>query len=457
MNFDARKIMADSRIFLSYLGIKGVKYKEAANNLIQAISSGYLEVTVLHEDLVTCLYFLPKEQCLALHSLLNNLKVTVFSFKEPLCAEFNEHFIAQIGLLKLNDPRNTFVLAAFLAFNQTSTFSEEFDAFVTFSPQDFHDQDNGVKSVIDLLDDLSNDLHNKRESLKRKLTSKNTKVSFCPARTNAAIRGRENLREDPLFKDDWSFILAGETAHSIINELSINVERPYVVVRTRYIDDLIKSLSEDIKQIIIIGAGMDTRSFRLKFTSGTVVFELDQKELLDDKERKLNLFRATSNCRRHVIPVDLTQCNWIKSLQSKGYDMSKPSLVIMEGVQMYLTETQLKDLLRYISAFTSNGSIMFMDIINNRALINSESSRKWKSGVDVPEPLFTETGWIPKIKQPGDPGASYGRYKPLPPREENLDIERVFFCIAEKVSQPLISGLEYFTSDTVKVKTVKDA
>jgi methyltransferase (TIGR00027 family) len=446
-----KKIMLDCHIFLCYKGKQGIEYKEAAEKFIQAISVSQLEASVLQEDLQSCLVFLNEEEFDELLSLFERLKISCFSCKKKLSNEFFSNFNVQMSSLKLNDSRNQHILAAFSAFNQTSTFSKKFDALVTFNPQDYYlaDQNSKIRSVIDILDDFPGDLSSKQEKLKRQMT-KEMKVPFCPARINAAMRGLENFRSDRLFEDNLSWLLAGTEAHSIIQTMNRSEERPYVVVRTRYIDDLIKSSSNQIKQIIIIGAGMDTRAFRLSYSSDTVIFEVEQQDLLEEKQRLLDKVLVTPNCPRFTIPADLTQRDWIKFLIThKNYDNSKPSFIIMEGVQMYLHEEQLHNLLKDINCSTAYGSLLFMDIINKRALLNSQESWGWKSGFDFPEQLFTKIGWKPEIKQPGDQDASYGRYTCKPSSsDKKLNIERVFLCTAQKNPNFVIENLQ----NTLKVE-----
>lgn len=429
LNLGAQKAVIDSRIILAYNGNKGPEYQKEAANLIETIKVGNLEGIIFFNDLAGCLTWLSKEEREQLFELIKELKITVI-YHHKQDNKFHEIYNSQVNLLKLNDPRNICLLASFIAFNQTSSKSNK---LVTFSPKDYLDQNSNIKSVTSLLDELSNDLSEKREKLNRYLLNQK-KALLRPSQINATVRAFENARTDRLFEDRLSFVLAGPEAHHIAEKINQDEQRPYVAVRTRYVDDwLIKSVLPEVKQIIILGAGMDTRAFRLEFPSDTVIFEVDKKEVLDKKNERLNKVKANPNCRRVNVPADLTQSSWKTSLSEKGYDSSKLSAIIMEGVQMYLTEQQLHNLLRDLSNLTADGSFLFMDVINRRAFKNHADVWEWKSGFDVPEHLFNNINWIPTIKQPGDEGASFGRYtSKLPPRNEDHTVERVFLCTAQK-------------------------
>jgi hypothetical protein len=86
----------------------------------------------------------------------------------------------------------------------------------------------------------------------------------------AAVRALETQRPDRLFADPWANALAGETGSAWIRGKSADSVVP-IVLRTRYFDDYLKRINEqeNIRQIVLLGAGLDTRAFRLDWQPGT--------------------------------------------------------------------------------------------------------------------------------------------------------------------------------------------
>ena len=112
----------------------------------------------------------------------------------------------------------------------------------------------------------------------------------------AAVRARESGRRDPLFRDPLASVLAGSEgrawlAASEANPAS-NYHRdsfPYLEVRTRYFDDWALGASRDpaVRQLVTLGAGMDTRAFRIRWPQGFRLWEIDTPELFSMKETRL--------------------------------------------------------------------------------------------------------------------------------------------------------------------------
>lgn len=111
-----------------------------------------------------------------------------------------------------------------------------------------------------------------------------------------------------------------------------------VVVRTRYIDDLLaRRLDEGVEQVVVLGAGFDTRAYRFADPSGRVrFFELDHPATQADKSRALGRARLPEPGGLTLIPVDFSREGPAGPLRGAGYDPGEPALFIWEGVSMYL-------------------------------------------------------------------------------------------------------------------------
>jgi methyltransferase (TIGR00027 family) len=254
------------------------------------------------------------------------------------------------------------------------------------------------------------------------------------SRIMAAVRAIETRRPDRLIEDPLAALLAGE--ETIVQTTSTAKEyeengRPFVAVRTRFFDDFLMSHAAQKSQVVILGAGMDTRAFRLAWHPDTHLYELDQPEVLQYKESILENHQAL--CHRHSLSVDLTQ-PWSTKLIAAGYQTNIPSIWLLEGVLYYLDETDVRNLLKTISDLSTKGSWLGADLINTQSILQSSArlAQYWHYGCDEPETLLATYGWNASVIHPGDEEAYFGRFtNKYPPRDVPL-VARIFFIRAKK-------------------------
>lgn len=252
------------------------------------------------------------------------------------------------------------------------------------------------------------------------------------SRAMAVARAIETQRPDGLFKDPLAAILAGE---DIIAEFTPKVQQyedngaPLVPVRTRFFDDFLLSKIDQIRQVVILGAGMDTRAFRLPWHPQTYIYELDRTEVIQYKESILN--KIPSKCYRRCIETDIRGA-WSDLLLSQGYQLEVPSVWIMEGFIYYLSETEVHELLKIISQLSTSGSWILADMLNSFFISHKtgDLSEYWKYGCDHPEKLFSTYNWDTSVVQAGEEEASYGRFTHKFPPRDILDAPHYFFVKA---------------------------
>lgn len=122
-------------------------------------------------------------------------------------------------------------------------------------------------------------------------------------------------------------------------------------VRTKYFDTyLTKAAAAGVRQIVLLAAGLDSRAYRLDWPSETVVFELDQPQVLEFKRAALAGVRPTA--RRREVAVDL-RGDWPRALLDHGFDPSSPSAWIAEGLLIYLPATAQLQLFAGIDAMSA--------------------------------------------------------------------------------------------------------
>lgn len=253
--------------------------------------------------------------------------------------------------------------------------------------------------------------------------------NFVPftARMMAALRAQESARADALFHDPFAAQLAGESAFQAVTQQLTAKDQAYVAVRTHFFDTFL--LDASLTQVVILAAGLDTRSFRLSWPSGTRVYELDYPEVLAFKASLLQ--DAVPKCDRTTLAADLTQV-WAPQLIEKGFDPNQPTVWLIEGLLMYFSADQAHTLLQALTQLSAPGSHLGLDLVNEASLDYGPYRGYFQSGWDHPEAFLGEYGWEAKVVQPGDPEAHFDRYTWVFPPREQPGVERVFLITAHR-------------------------
>ena len=138
-----------------------------------------------------------------------------------------------------------------------------------------------------------------------------------------------------------------------------------VLARHRYFDDLMKSalIGRRVEQVLLLGAGYDTRAYRMSKELGdVVVFELDHPFTAKRKAGMVaNHASSLPNANIRPIEIDFQKHSLAERLYASGFQTGACTFVIWEGVSMYLTRNAVKATLRTIREVTGPGSQLAMD------------------------------------------------------------------------------------------------
>src|SRR5207302_7811291 len=111
-----------------------------------------------------------------------------------------------------------------------------------------------------------------------------------------------------------------------------------VIVRTRFLDDLLADAwLGGCRQVVILGAGLDTRAFRLSWPPESHCFELDLPPVLAFKDDVLRRPAVTPDCERVVVPADLL-ADWRPALLEAGFRPTEAAVWIAEGLLIYFSQ-----------------------------------------------------------------------------------------------------------------------
>lgn len=159
------------------------------------------------------------------------------------------------------------------------------------------------------------------------------------------------------------------------------------VVRTRVIDDFVVSaVREGCAQLVLLGAGYDTRATRLPALSSTVVFEVDHPSTQERKRKTMGPVPE----RVRYIPVDFERDPLPPALTDAGFDPDQRSCVLWEGVFSYLTLDAIDLTLAALVELCSPTSQILLTYIDRRAFEDNAHPQAWLTAVrDVGEPFRT--------------------------------------------------------------------
>ena len=142
----------------------------------------------------------------------------------------------------------------------------------------------------------------------------------------------------------------------------------YLAARTRYIDDYLQNcLDSGLEQLVILGAGLDSRAYRFEQLKERRVFEVDHPATQSGKIERVN--KILGDLPRHVVyvPVDFNQ-ETLHKLLDLGYDKQRQTLFVWEGVTYYLTAEAVDSTLAFVLAHSGQGSSIIFDYVYASAL-----------------------------------------------------------------------------------------
>ena len=209
-----------------------------------------------------------------------------------------------------------------------------------------------------------------------------------------AYRARATNWEKPLFKDPWAAAIAGSEGEDIAKRLDARFPpmEIWLALRVAYLDRLVGVAVDrlNIRQVVILGAGYDTRAARLP-RAGVRFFEVDHPATQAAKRDKLASLSS--------YPIDnatFASCNFeredpIERLVACGFAAREPALVVWEGVVPYLTEPAVRATATRLASGLDPRSVVAFDFVGKKFAAGqsaSEGDRATRAYVgDLGEPI----------------------------------------------------------------------
>ena len=189
----------------------------------------------------------------------------------------------------------------------------------------------------------------------------------------------------------------------------------------------------DATQCVVLGAGLDTRAYDRFARASVAVWEVDTAP--NSAFKKAQVDRAGLD-REHVryVETDFADDSWPESLRLAGFDSTKKTVWILEGVTLYLSRDEVVDTLRLAGSLSGPGSVLLMDLYS--AQFVAMGQRPWAArilaltgeqiqyGVD-----FQTDPEAPVRKLLGDAGLSLGQVDFLAPDRDGGALFAVVECV----------------------------
>jgi methyltransferase (TIGR00027 family) len=129
-----------------------------------------------------------------------------------------------------------------------------------------------------------------------------------------------------------------------------------IAVRTKYFDDYFaEAMGAGVRQAVILASGLDARAYRLSWPVETVVYEIDQPQVIDFKTTTLAAIGAEPTATRRTVRADL-RSDWPAALRDAGLDTAAPTAWLAEGLLVYLPPDAQDHLFDNITALSVPGS-----------------------------------------------------------------------------------------------------
>jgi methyltransferase (TIGR00027 family) len=153
-------------------------------------------------------------------------------------------------------------------------------------------------------------------------------------------------------------------------------------VRTRAIDDLVcDAVRSGARQLVLLGAGLDSRGCRLDEAGKIAVFEVDHPATQRVKKERLHSFAGKLPTNIRYVAVDFERDALETKLIESGYNPAIQSVVVWEGVIDYLTESAVQSTLAVLGRLLAPSSLLIFTYTHKGALDGSKSfpgARRWR-------------------------------------------------------------------------------
>ncbi|MEU6971508.1 SAM-dependent methyltransferase [Kitasatospora aureofaciens] len=276
----------------------------------------------------------------------------------------------------------------------------------------------------------------------------------------AAARAIETHRPDALARDHYAehFVRASPAAtHWPVHPRDVPDGEAdplwgrlgrYFALRTRAFDDqLLRAVQLGARQVVLLGAGLDARAYRLDWPGDCTLYEVDRPEVFAFKERVLDELEAAATDRptahRVAVRADF-RTDWAGALTAAGFHPDHPTAWLAEGLLLHLPGTAERELFAAVDRLSAPASTLAYEarLAPEAAAVRDHpvhTATRERTGIDLPALLdaeprpdtpadLTARGWSTTVHTPYEFTRHYGR-GPLPEPDDALAANRWVFAV----------------------------
>ncbi|MFL6170191.1 MAG: class I SAM-dependent methyltransferase [Ornithinibacter sp.] len=145
----------------------------------------------------------------------------------------------------------------------------------------------------------------------------------------------------------------GRMAYELVRRTSV-----LMVPRTVAIDDAVRD--HGAQQVVVVGAGLDARAWRMPELARATLFEVDHPASQRDKQRRLSGIEPTAG-QVVAVAVDLERDPLAPALRATGFDPALETTWVWEGVVPYLTSDAVAETVSHLAELSAPGSILVVN------------------------------------------------------------------------------------------------
>lgn len=188
-----------------------------------------------------------------------------------------------------------------------------------------------------------------------------SRTALGAARHRAAHQVLERGR---IFADPLALRILGADADEAVRaaerQPSRRLLRLFIAVRSRFAEDAFAAASaRGVRQLVILGAGLDTYAYRLEPVDGLRVFEVDHPATQAWKRERLAEAAIAIPASLSFVPVDFERESLAERLVAGGLDPARPAFFIWLGVVPYLSEAAVSGTLTFIAGMSGGAHVVF--------------------------------------------------------------------------------------------------
>jgi methyltransferase (TIGR00027 family) len=211
---------------------------------------------------------------------------------------------------------------------------------------------------------------------------------------------------------------------SAMKQLGVHLPVAVLTYRTKMFDAaLLDALQGGARQVVVLGAGFDSRAYRFRSQLGDVHFmEVDYGPTQAYKKQRLSEIAEVIPSNVSFVSMDFTKDNLFEQLHNSGYSEQQNTFFLWEGVTYYLSESAVKDTLRFVRDHSAQGSRIAFDYTGAT-----------NPAVNNPLNLYARWGepWL--FGFPNDSAREYVQQEGLGVLSDTPGLE--YICIAEVVNK----------------------